>query len=291
METKLSLNAKTVTISPNHPFVVIGERINPTRRKKLAQSLAEGDFSMAQQEARMQVEAGAQVLDVNAGVPGADEPAMLQGAVKAIMEVVSVPLCFDSANPLALEAALKIYPGKALINSTTAETKMMDTVLPLAKHYGAAVIGVITDDKGVPSTAEDRLRVAEALLKRAAEHGVPAEDIIIDPLALTVSADHNAGRITLDAMELIRRELGVNMNLGASNVSFGLPDRKIVNVAYLALAISRGLTTAITDVTVPEIQTTLLACDLLMGRDEYSGRWIKAFRKREKAAAAAAGAQ
>jgi 5-methyltetrahydrofolate--homocysteine methyltransferase len=288
METKLTLNSKTVTISPNHPFVVIGERINPTRRKKLAQSLAEGDFSMVQEEARSQVEAGAQVLDVNAGVPGADEPAMLSGAVKAILEVVNVPLCFDSANPKALEAALKIYPGQALINSTTAEQHMMDIVLPLASQYGAAVIGVITDDKGVPATAEDRLRVAEKLLKRAAELGVPPEKVIIDPLALTVSADHHAGRITLDAMTLITRELGVNINLGASNVSFGLPDRKIVNVAYLALAISRGLTTAITDVTVPEIQTTLLACDLLMGRDEYSGRWIKAFRKREKAAAALA---
>lgn len=284
METKLSSKEKTVTISPNHPFVVIGERINPTRRKKLAQSLAGGDFSLVQEEAKMQVEAGAQVLDVNAGVPGADEPTMLTGAVKAIMEVVNAPLCFDSANPKALAAALEIYPGKALINSTTAESKMMDTVLPLAKQFGAAVIGVITDDAGVPATAENRLRVAEKLLKRAAEHGLPAEDVIIDPLALTVSADHRAGRITLDAMGLIHKELGVNMNLGASNVSFGLPDRKIINVAYLALAISRGLTIAITDVTVPEIQTTLLACDLLMGRDEYSGRWIKAFRKREKAA-------
>lgn len=284
METKLSLKEKTVTISPNHPFVVIGERINPTRRKKLAQSLTEGDFSLVQEEAKMQVQAGAQVLDVNAGVPGADEPAMLTGAVKAIMEVVDVPLCFDSANPKALAAALEIYPGKALLNSTTAESKMMDTVLPLAKQFGAAVIGVITDDVGVPATAEDRLRVTEKLLKRAAEHGIPAEDVIIDPLALTVSADHRAGRITLDAMQLIHKEFGVNMNLGASNVSFGLPDRKIINVAYLALAISRGLTIAITDATVAEIQTTLLACDLLMGRDEYSGRWIKAFRKREKAA-------
>ena len=291
METKLTLNEKTVTISPNHPFVVIGERINPTRRKKLAQSLAEGDYSLVLEEARSQVEAGAQVLDVNAGVPGADEPALLKGAVQAILEVVNVPLCFDSANPAALAAALEIYPGHALINSTTAEEKMMDMVLPLAKQYGASVIGVITDDKGIPATAEDRLRVAEKLLKRAADYGVPAENIVIDPLALTVSADHRQARITLDAIQLIQKELGVNMNLGASNVSFGLPDRKIINVAYLALAIARGLTIAITDPTVPEIQTTLLACDLLMGRDEYSGRWIKAFRKREKAKAAAETAQ
>jgi 5-methyltetrahydrofolate--homocysteine methyltransferase len=267
---------------------MIGERINPTRRKKLAASMAEGDFSMVQEDARAQVGAGAQVLDVNAGIPGADEPALLRGAAQAVMEVVNTPLCFDSANPDALAAALEVYPGKALINSTTAEEKMMDVVFPLAKQYGAAVIGVITDDKGIPASPADRLRVADKLIKRAGDYGLPAEDIIIDPLALTVSADHRQARVTLDSIELIRAELGVNMNLGASNVSFGLPDRKIINVAYLALAISRGLTTAITDPTVPEIQTTLLACDLLMGRDEYSARWIKAFRAREKAKAEAA---
>ncbi len=285
METKLTLEDKTVTIGPDQPFVMIGERINPTRRKKLAASMVEGDFSMVQEDARAQAAAGAQVLDVNAGIPGADEPALLRGAAQAVMEVVDIPLCFDSANPDALAAALAIYPGKALINSTTAEEKMMDTVLPLAKQYGAAVIGVITDDKGVPPTPQDRLKVAEKLLKRAGDYGVPAENIIIDPLALTVSADHMQARITLDAIALIKKELGVNMNLGASNVSFGLPDRKIINVAYLALAISRGLTTAITDPTVPEIQTSILACDLLMGHDPYSMRWIKAFRAREKAQA------
>ncbi|PWH12825.1 MAG: pterin-binding protein [Anaerolineae bacterium] len=284
METKLSLNHKTVVIGPHQPFVVIGERINPTRRKKLAQALAQGDFRLVQEEAQMQVQAGAHVLDVNTGVAGADEAALLRGAVTAILEVVSVPLCLDSANPSALEAALAVYPGKALINSTTAEEKMMETVFPLVKQHGAAVIGVITDERGVPATPQDRLRVAARLLERAARYGIPAEDVIIDPLALTVSADHNAARITLDSISLIVKELGVNINLGASNVSFGLPDRKIINVAYLALAISRGLSTAITDPTVPEIQTTLLACDLLMGRDPYSGRWIKAFRQREKAA-------
>ena len=287
METKLSFKEKIVIIGPDHPFVMIGERINPTRRKKLAATILAGDFSVVQEDARMQVEAGAQVLDVNAGIPSSDEPALLRGSVQAVMDVVEAPLCFDSADPAALAAALSIYPGKALINSTTAEEKMMDVVLPLAKQYGAAVIGVITDDKGIPASPSDRLAVAAKLIKRAADYGLPAEDVIIDPLALTVSADHAQARITLDSIDLIRRELGVNMSLGASNVSFGLPDRKIINVAYLALAISRGLTTAITDPTVPEIQNTLLACDLLMGRDEYSGRWIKAFRKREKAKAVA----
>ena len=283
METKLSFKEKTILIGPAHPFVVIGERINPTRRKKLAASMKEGNFSLVQEDARLQAQAGALVLDINAGVPDADEPTLLRGAAQAVMEVVNLPLCFDSANPKALASALEVYPGKALINSTTAETKMMDIVLPLAKQYGAAVIGVITDDKGVPTTPQERLKTAEKLIKRAGDYGVPPEDIIIDPLALTVSADHNAARVTLDSIRLIQQELDANMNLGASNVSFGLPDRKIVNVAYLALAISRGLTTAITDPTVPEIQTTLLACDLLTSHDEYSMRWIKAFRAREKA--------
>jgi 5-methyltetrahydrofolate--homocysteine methyltransferase len=282
METKVSLKDKTVIISPNHPFRIIGERINPTRRKKLAASMAEGDFSIVQEDARKQVEAGAHILDVNAGIPGADEPALLVGAVQAVMEVVDVPLCLDSANPAALKAALEVYPGKALINSTTAEDEMMEIILPLAKEHNAAVIGVITDDQGIPTNAQDRLATARVLLERAAEYGLPSEDIVIDCLALTVGADHKAGKVTLDSIQLIQQELDVNINLGASNVSFGLPDRKVINVAYLALAISRGLTTAITDPTVPEIAISLLACDLLMGRDEYSMQWIKAFRKRNK---------
>jgi 5-methyltetrahydrofolate--homocysteine methyltransferase len=286
METVLSNKDKKVVIAPERPFVIIGERINPTRRKKLAETMSLGDFSLVQEDARKQVEAGAQVLDVNAGIPGGDEPSLLQGAARAVMEVVSVPLCFDTADPDALEAALSIYPGKALINSTTAEVSMMERVFPLAKKYNAAVIGVITDESGVPSTPEDRLRVAEKLVYRAGDFGIPPEDIVIDSLALTVGADSKAGQTTLDSMVLVRKELGVNLSLGASNVSFGLPDRKIINVAYLALAIARGLTAAITDPTVPEIQTTLLACDLLMGRDEYAMRWIQAFRKRSQAQAA-----
>lgn len=286
METTLRYKDNQVVISPNHPFVIIGERINPTRRKKLAESMAQGNFSLVQEDARYQIAAGAQVLDVNAGVPGADEPALMRGAVQAVMEVADVPLCFDSANPDALEAALSIYPGKALINSTTAEEEMMQRVLPLAHKYNAAVIGVITDENGVPVTPQDRVAVARKLIQRASDFGVPAEDVVIDCLALTVGADHKAGQTTLEAMQMVQSELGVNLSLGASNVSFGLPDRKIINIAYLALAIARGLTAAITDPTVSEIQTTLLACDLLMGRDEYAMRWIKAFRKREKAKAA-----
>jgi len=282
METRLTFRDQSVIISPEQPFAVIGERINPTRRKKLAESMALGDFSVVQEDARKQVEAGARILDVNAGIPGADEPALICGAVQALMEVAQVPLCFDSANPEALKAALEIYPGKALINSTTAEGSMMSHVLPLAMQYGAAVIGLITDENGIPATPGARLAVARKLVDRAADYGIPPEDVLIDCLALTVGADHKAGQVTLDSIGLVRDELGVNLSLGASNVSFGLPDRKVINIAYLALAIARGLTAAITDPTVPEIQTMLLACDLLMGRDEYAMRWIKAFRKRSQ---------
>jgi len=282
MQTRLSLQDREVSIGPDFPFVIIGERINPTRRKKLAESMSRGDFSVVQEDALSQVEAGAQVLDVNAGIPGGDEPNLLRGAVQAVIEVTQTPLCIDTANPEALEAALSIYPGKALINSTTAEEKMMQRVFPLAKKFGAAVIGVITDENGIPPTPEARLDTARKLVNRAADFGIPSEDILIDCLALTVGADHKAGRMTLDTMELVSRELGVNLSLGASNVSFGLPDRKIVNSAYLSLAIARGLTAAITDPTVPEIRTALLACDLLMGHDEYAMRWIKAYRRRNK---------
>jgi 5-methyltetrahydrofolate--homocysteine methyltransferase len=283
METRLTFKDNVAVISPDHPFAIIGERINPTRRKKLAESMAMGDYSLVQEDARKQVAAGTHILDVNAGIPGADEPALLSGAVQSVMEVAQVPLCFDSANPEALRAALEVYPGKALINSTTAEESMMAKVMPLAKEYGAAVIGVITDENGIPATPEARLAVARKLLERAADYGVPAEDVVVDCLALTVGADHKAGQVTLDSIALVRQELGVNLSLGASNVSFGLPDRKVINLAYLSLAISRGLTAAITDPTVEEIQTILLACDLLMGRDEYAMRWIKAFRKRSQA--------
>lgn len=286
MDTILTLKDHKVVISQEKPFVIIGERINPTRRKKLAESMTAGDFSIVQEDALKQIQAGAQVLDVNAGIPGCDEPDLLRDAVQAVLEVAQTPLCLDTANPDALEAALEVYPGKALINSTTAEVSMMARVFPLAKKYGAAVIGVITDENGIPATPQDRLKVAQKLIATAADYGIPPEDILIDCLALTVGADSNAGRVTLDAMELVQQELRVNLSLGASNVSFGLPDRKIINTAYLALGIARGLTAAITDPTVPEIKTIILASDLLMGRDEYAMRWIKAYRQRAKAAEA-----
>jgi 5-methyltetrahydrofolate--homocysteine methyltransferase len=287
MDTLLSSATREIVIGPGRRFVIIGERINPTRRKNLLETLEAGDFSVALEDARVQVAAGAQVLDVNAGVPGADEPKLLADLTRALMQTVDVPLCFDSANPAALESALAIYAGKALINSTTGEEKMLNVVLPLAAKYHAAVIGVITSDTGVPATAEARLAVAHRIVQRAADHGIPAEDILVDCLALTVGADWTAGRTTLETMQLVRQELGVNLSLGASNVSFGLPDRKTLNATYVALGIALGLTAAITDPTVSELRNTILACDLLMGHDEYSTQWIKAYRAAQKASAGA----
>ncbi len=283
METCLASKNKQVIISPEHPFVIIGERINPTRRKKLMETMKALDFSVALDDARTQLAAGAQVLDVNAGIPGADEPAILTALTQAVMDQFDAPLCFDSANPEALERALSVYAGKALINSTTGEEGMLDKVMPLAKKHDAAVIAVLTDEKGIPATAEDRMAVAAKIVRRAADYGVPAEDIVVDCLALPVGAEWTSARVTFDTMVLVRRELGVNLSLGASNVSFGLPDRRTINTTYLALSVGRGLTAAITDPTVPEIRNTLLACDLLMAHDEYAMNWIQAFREREKA--------
>ncbi len=286
MDTILSSQTHQVMIGTDRPFVIIGERINPTRRKRLSETLIVGDFSAAIDEARAQIAAGSHVLDVNAGVPGADEPKLLADLTREIAASVDVPLCFDSANPAALEAALSVYSGKALINSTTGEEKSLNAVMPLAVKYRAAVIGVITDDRGVPSTPEARLSVARKIVQRGADYGIPNEDIIIDCLALTVGADSTAGRVTLDTMRLVRQELGLNLSLGASNVSFGLPDRKAINAAYIALGIARGLCAAITDPTVLELRTAILACDLLMGHDEYAMRWIKAYRVAQQATAA-----
>ncbi len=292
METILKSKTKTVIISPDHPFVTIGERINPTGRKKLAEELAAGDFSRVKADALAQVEAGAQVLDVNSGVPGADEPAIMRQAVQTVMETVDVPLCFDSPNPDALEAALSIYTGKgleykALINSTTGEDAALNRVLPLAQKYGAAIIALCNDERGPVQDPLVRLEIARKIIARAAEFGIPQNDILFDPLVMTVGADSNAGKVTLDTLALIRRELGMNLVAGASNVSFGLPDRPALNAAFIAMAMTNGLDCAITNPLEPVVHTAILAADLLLGHDAYGGKWIKAFRKREKAKQAA----
>jgi 5-methyltetrahydrofolate--homocysteine methyltransferase len=288
METILKSTSKTVIVSPDQPFVIIGERINPTGRKKLAEEMAAGDFSRVRSDALAQLEAGAMVLDINAGVPGADEPEIMRRAVQIVMETTDVPLCFDSPNPLALEAALEIYQGKALINSTTGEEEALARVLPLARKYRAAVIALCNDERGPVQDPQVRLGIARNILAVAASYGVPAEDIIFDPLVMTVGADSSAGAITLATMKLLRAELGSNMTAGASNVSFGLPDRPSLNAAFIAMAMDAGLNSAITNPLEPFVRTSIIAADLFLGHDEYGRKWIKDFRKREKAKAAVA---
>ena len=280
--TVLSSKTKQVEISRNRSTVIIGERINPTGRKKVLTALKEGDFDIVRQDAVKQVEAGAAVLDVNAGVPGADEPALLKEVMQAVLSVTDVPLCIDTADPDALQAALEIYEGKALINSVNGEERALTAVLPLAKAHNAAVIGLCMDDDGIPETAAQRLAVAAKIIERAAKHGIPPTDVIIDPLALTMGADSNAGKIALDTIELLVREFGCNITMGASNISFGLPDRKYINATFIAMAIHAGLTCPITNPLVMEVKTAVLAADLAMGRDEYGMNWIKDYRARTK---------
>jgi 5-methyltetrahydrofolate--homocysteine methyltransferase len=198
------------------------------------------------------------------------------------MDVTDVPLCIDTANPEALEAALKLYEGKALVNSTNGEERSLNAVLPLVKEYGAATIGLCMDDDGIPETPEQRLAVAAKIIERAGKLGISPEDVIIDPLALTMGSDSNAGRIAMETIRLVVKEFGVNVTMGASNISFGMPDRKYINSTFIAMAIYAGLTCPITNPLVTEINTAVLAADLSMGRDEYGMRWIKAYRKRQK---------
>jgi 5-methyltetrahydrofolate--homocysteine methyltransferase len=289
LTTQLSTKTKVVEINRAQPTVMIGERINPTGRKEVLAALQAGDFDMVRQDAINQVAAGALVLDVNAGVPGADEPALLTKILQIVMEVVDVPLSIDTANPKALAAALEVYQGKALINSTNGEEKNLAAVLPLAKEHGAAVISLCMDEDGIPPTAEGRLKVAAKIIARAGKLGIPMEDIVVDPLTMALGADSSAAKITLKTIQLVVQEFGVNMTLGASNVSFGLPDRKYLNSAFLTMALQAGVTCPITNPLVTEINTAVLASDLCLGRDDYGMRWIKAFRKREKAKGVAKG--
>ena len=282
LTTVVSSKTQTVEINRGKPTVIIGERINPTGRKLMLKALQAGDFDIVRSDAKKQVEAGAKILDVNAGVPGADEPALLKQVLTTVMEVVDVPLCIDTADPEALEAALSMYAGKALINSVNGEERSLETVLPLAKEYGAAVISLCMDDDGIPATAEARLKVAAKIIERAAKLGIPVEDIVIDPLALTMGADHTSGLIAMQAIEMIVEEFGVNITMGASNISFGMPDRKHINATFIAMAIHAGLSCPITNPLEPEVSIAIKAADLSMGRDEYGMAWIQAYRSRQK---------
>jgi 5-methyltetrahydrofolate--homocysteine methyltransferase len=284
LTTTVSSKSQTVDINRALPTVVIGERINPTGRKKLQAELEAHQFNIAQHDANAQVLAGATILDVNAGVPDGDEPTLIQETLRAVMAVTDVPLCIDTADPDALAAALEIYEGKALVNSVNGETHSLEKMLPLVKEHGAAVIGLCMDDDGIPSLPEKRLAVAGKIIERAAKLGIPIEDVVIDPLVLTVSVDSNAAVLTLKTTELIVKEFGVNITMGASNVSFGLPDRSAINAAFMAMAIQAGLTCPITNPLDPDLALAVLAADLVMGKDEWGDRWITAYRSRNKPA-------
>ncbi len=287
MDTILKSVKKTVIISPEKPTVLIGERINPTGKKRLAAALAEGDLELVRKEALAQVEAGADVLDVNVGAAGIDEVELLPQAVRVVMETVDAPVCIDTANLEALRAALAVHQeiapaGKPLVNSVNGEDARLEGVLPLVAEYKAAVIGLAMDDDGIPASAKERLAVVRKIVERAEALGIPREDIVVDCLALTVGADSQAGVVTLGAIKMVREELGLNMTLGASNISFGLPEREVVNWAFLTLVIRNGVNAPI--VNAAKVRPAILATDLLLGRDNYGLRYVKAFKKRRKAA-------
>ena len=277
MKTELTSKTKKAVIDTQGPFVVIGEKINPTGRKKLAAALQEGNMDYVRELADKQIAAGADVLDVNVGVPGIDDVSMLTQVVRLLTDEYDIPLCLDTPNAAALASALPLCTGKTLVNSVNGEEKSLSKVLPLVKEHGAAVIGLTMDDNGIPGDAETRMAIAEKIIERAAKLGIPADDIVIDPLVLTVGADQKASMITLQTIELVHKNFGVNVNIGASNVSFGLPDRDVINMAFLSMAITFGATCAITD---PMKYTLhIRATDLLRGQDNNATRYLKYYRK------------
>ncbi len=280
MHTILKSNTKEVIIGHDKPFVIIGEKLNPTGLKKLGQALVEQNFEYVKQLAQRQVAWGAEVLDVNVGHPQIDEVAIMPRVVEAVLSVVDAPLCIDSNDPRILEAGLRLAPGKPLVNSVNGEEKQLDTVLPIVKDRGAAVIGLTIGEEGIPATPEGRLAAAGTIVERCAKMGIPIEDIIIDPLVMTVGHNSDAALVTLRTIELVKKELGVNINLGASNVSFGLPDRHSVNSMFLALAMQAGATCSITDPI--KLGSAIKAADLLLGKDANSIRYLKYFRATEK---------
>lgn len=282
LTTVVTSKTKTVEIHRDNFTVIIGERINPTGRKSLLKELKEGKFDIVRRDAVAQVEAGAKIIDVNAGVPGEDEEPILRDMMHAVMEVTDMPLCIDTADNTALETALSIYEGKALINSVNGEEERLESVLPLVKEYDASVIGLCMDDDGIPPTAEDRFQVAAKIIERADKFGISADRIIIDPLALTMGSDHNAGRISIETIEKVVEEFGVNVTMGCSNISFGMPDRAVINSNFIAMSILAGMTAPITNPLEEEVVLAIQAADLVMGRDEFGMNWIKAYRARSK---------
>jgi len=281
MHSILRSATKEVIIGHDVPFVIIGERINPTGRKKFQEQLRAGDLSQIEIDVQQQVDGGADVIDVNMGVPLTDEPDLLSRAIKLVQSKTDLPICIDSSVIEALEAGLKAYEGKALVNSMTGEDDRMELILPLVKEHKAVIMALSNDETGIPATAQERLVITEKIVRTVEKYGIPLEDLVIDPLAMTVGADPEAVKITLETIHLIKEKFGLNMSMGASNVSFGLPNRHAVNASFLPMAMAAGLTSAIMDARTKEIGTSVRAADLLLGNDPWGGNWISAFRAQQ----------
>ena len=277
-DTVISSTSKEVVIGFERPFVMIGERINPTGRKLLAEEMKNDDFSRVEADAIAQVSAGAQMLDVNAGIPLADEPAILAKAIQLVQGVTDVPLTIDSSIVEALAAGLDVYQGKALVNSVTGEEDRLETVLPLVAKHGAAVVAISNDETGISEDPDVRFEVAKKIVERAADHGISSADIVVDPLVMPIGAINTAGRQVMHLLRRLREELKVNTTCGASNVSFGLPNRNGINAAFLPMAIAAGMTSAITNPLHPEVVQAILGADVMMGHDPDCARWITQYR-------------
>jgi 5-methyltetrahydrofolate--homocysteine methyltransferase len=278
-DTVISSATREIVIGFDRPFVIIGERINPTGRKILAAEMAAGDFSRVEADARAQVEAGAHMLDVNAGIPLADEPAILAQAVLLVQSITDVPLSIDSSIVAALEAGLAVYKGKALVNSVTGEDERLESVLPLVKKHGAAVIAISNDETGISEDPDVRFAVAKKIVERAMDHGIPASDVVVDPLVMPIGAINQAGVQVMRLVRRLREELKVNTSCGASNVSFGLPNRDGINSAFLTMAMAAGLTSAITNPMHIEVIKAVMGADVMLGHDPDCARWIRRFRE------------
>ncbi len=289
MDTVVSSGSRTVTIGPEQPFCVIGERINPTGRSKFQEQLRAGDLSRIEIDVAQQVAGGATMLDVNMGVPLTDEAELLVAAVKLVQGLTDLPLVIDSSVVGALEAALEVYQGKALVNSVTGEQERLDEILPLVRRYGAAVIALPNEEDEIPDDPHKRLEITRKIIDVAVgQYDIPLSDIVIDPLAMPIGADTTLVNKTLDTIALIREEFGVNMTLGASNVSFGMPNRHVLGATFLPMAMRCGLTSAIMDCRTPALVESVRAADLLLGNDAWGGSWIAAHRAKLRAAAEAA---
>ena len=278
-DTIISSATREVVIGFNRPFVIIGERINPTGRKIMAAEMLADDYSRVIADALAQVEAGAHMLDINAGIPLADEPGMLAKAIQLVQAVTDVPISIDSSIVAALEAGLAVYKGKALVNSVTGEEDRLETVLPLVKKYGAAVVAISNDETGISQDPNVRVEVAKKIVQRAADYGIPACDIVVDPLVMPIGAINLAGVQVMALVHRLRTELKVNTTCGASNVSFGLPERNGINAGFLTMAIASGMTSAITNPLHAEVVRACMAADVMMGHDPDCARWIRKFRE------------